>query len=197
MIKVLIADDYAIVRKGLKELIQEQADMKVVGEANNGLEALNMARENEWDVLVLDISMPLCSGLEVLQAVHLIKSQLPILMLSFYSEEQCGIQALKAGAAGYLNKGSALNQLIDAIRKVSVGGKYISPALAEHMIFGLDDEFSQTPHKRLSEREYEVMRRLAISKPVDTIARELVLSPQTVSTYRIRILQKLGLKKQL
>ena len=194
MIKVLIADDHSVVRKGLKQIIQEKADMVVGGEAVNGQEALEMVRKEEWDVLVLDVSLPLRNGMEVLQEVRRSKPRLPVLILSVYPEEQFGIRVLKAGASGYINKASALDDLVAAIRKVVGGGKYISPALAERFAFELSGDRAKAPHELLSDREYDVMRMMGAGKPPSEIAKELALSVKTISTYRSRVLLKLNLK---
>lgn len=194
MHKVLIADDHAVVRRGLKQFFQERTDMVVAGEASNGLEALEMVRREDWDVLVLDISLPLRNGMEVLQEVRRMKPHLPVLMLSVYPEEQFGLRVLKAGAAGYLNKASALDELVTAINRIVGGGKYISPALAERFAHELSGDLNRAPHELLSDREYDVMRMLGAGKPPGYIAQELVLSVKTISTYRARVLNKLNLK---
>ena len=194
MIKVLIADDHSVVRKGLKQIIQEKSDMIVAGEATNGTEALEMARKGDWDVLVLDVSLPQRNGMEVLQEVRRSKPHLPVLILSVYPEEQFGIRVLKAGAAGYMNKASALDELVAAIRKVVAGGKYVSPTLAERFAFELSGDLTKAPHELLSDREYDVMRMMGAGKPPSDIAKELALSVKTVSTYRSRVLLKLSLK---
>lgn len=194
MHKVLIADDHAVVRRGLKQFFQERTDMVVAGEASNGLEVLEMVRREDWDVLVLDISLPLRNGMEVLQEVRRMKPHLPVLMLSVYPEEQFGLRVLKAGAAGYLNKASALDELVTAINRIVGGGKYISPALAERFAHELSGDLNRAPHELLSDREYDVMRMLGAGKPPGYIAQELVLSVKTISTYRARVLNKLNLK---
>jgi len=194
MYKVLIADDHAVVRKGLKQFFHERIDITVAGEARNGLEALEMVRREDWDVLILDISLPLRNGMEVLQEVRRSKPRLPVLILSVYPEEQFGIRVLKAGAAGYLNKATALDELVTAINRVIAGGKYVSPALAERFAYELSGDLNRTPHEMLSDREYDVMRMLGAGKPPAHIAQELVLSVKTISTYRTRVLNKLNLK---
>ena len=168
--------------------------MVVAGEASNGLEVLEMVRREDWDVLVLDISLPLRNGMEVLQEVRRMKPHLPVLMLSVYPEEQFGLRVLKAGAAGYLNKASALDELVTAINRIVGGGKYISPALAERFAHELSGDLNRAPHELLSDREYDVMRMLGAGKPPGYIAQELVLSVKTISTYRARVLNKLNLK---
>lgn len=194
MIKILIADDHMVVRKGLKQIIQEQPDMYVGGEASNGQEVLNMVYREEWDVIILDISLPLRNGLEVLQAVRQFRPVLPVLVLSVYSEEQYGLRMLRSGAAGYMNKECALDQLIAAIHKVVNGGRYVSPVLAERLAFSASRDFTRAQHEYLSNREYDVLILMGSGKASKEIAQMLSLSVKTVSTYRSRILEKLGLQ---
>lgn len=194
MIKILIADDHPVVRKGLREIIEETSDMEVTDEASNGQEVLAKVFKKDFDVVLLDISMPGRSGLDILKEL---KSQLPkiaVLVLSIHPEEQYAVQVLKAGAAGYLTKKSAPEELVTALRKVSTGGKYVSPSLAEKLASALETGIEKPPHETLSAREYEVMRKIASGKTVTEIARELFLSPKTISTYRTRILEKMGMK---
>jgi DNA-binding NarL/FixJ family response regulator len=194
MIKVLIADDHTIVREGLKQILSETQDIKVLGEANNGSEIFPEIEEKDFDVLVLDITMPGRSGLDVLKQVKAIQPQLHILVLSMHPEDQYAIRVLRAGASGYLTKESASEQLISAIRKVAEGRKYISPTLAEKLASELNEGVEKPPHERLSDREYQVMCLLASGKTVKEISEELLLSVKTISTYRQRILQKMKLK---
>ena len=194
MIKILIADDHPVVRKGLREIIEETSDMEVADEASNGQEVLAKVFKKDFDVVLLDISMPGRSGLDILKEL---KSQLPklaVLVLSIHPEEQYAVQVLKAGASGYLTKKSAPEELVTALRKVSAGGKYVSPSLAEKLASALETGIEKPPHETLSAREYEVMRKIALGKTVTEIARELFLSPKTISTYRSRILEKIGIK---
>jgi two-component system invasion response regulator UvrY len=194
MIKILIADDHPVVRKGLREIIEETSDMEVADEASNGQEVLAKVFRKDFDVVLLDISMPGRSGLDILKEL---KSQLPklaVLVLSIHPEEQYAVQVLKAGASGYLTKKSAPEELVTALRKVSAGGKYISPSLAEKLASALETGIEKPPHETLSAREYEVMRKIALGKTATEIARELFLSPKTISTYRSRILEKMGIK---
>jgi len=191
MIKILIADDHAIVRRGLKQILEETSDLIVAGEASSGQEVLDMIRKEEFDMLVLDISMPGRGGLDVLKEVKSENPELPVLVLSMHPEEQYAVRVLKAGAAGYVTKESAPDELITAIRKVSRSGKYISLSLAERLAFDLDQDASQPLHNTLSDREYTVMCLLASGKTVTEIAKELCLSPKTISTYRTRILEKM------
>jgi two-component system, NarL family, invasion response regulator UvrY len=191
--KVLIADDHPVVRHGLKQILATDSDMTVVGEAKNGNEAMELARRLEWDVAVLDYSMPGRSGLELLSEIKREFPQRPVLVLSMHPEELHARRVLKAGGAGYMNKESAGEELAAAIRKVVTGGKYVSAALAERLAVELAPEAQKPPHETLSDREYRVMWMLASGKPINRIAKEMFLSPSTVSTYRVRILRKLGL----
>jgi len=194
MIKILIADDHAVVRQGLKQILGEIPDMTVVGEATTGLEVLEQARAVDWDVMVLDIAMPGRSGFDILLELRTEKPTQPILVLSMHAEDQYALRVLKAGASGYLTKESVPEELIQAIRKVVSGGKYISPTLAEKLAFEIGAPTDRPPHEALSDREFQVMRRIAAGKTVTQIAEELSLSVKTVSTYRARILQKMSLK---
>jgi DNA-binding NarL/FixJ family response regulator len=194
MIKILIADDHAIVREGFKQILSDTGDLIVAGEATNGQEVLELIRHEEWDLIILDIAMPGRDGLYTLKEVKREKSKIPILVLSIYPEEQYAVRALKAGAAGYLTKESAPEELIAAIRKVSQGGKYISAALAEKLAFDLEVDTEKPLHERLSDREYQVMLKIASGKTVKEIADEMSLSIKTISTYRVRALSKMGLK---
>lgn len=194
MIEVLIADDHAIVRRGLKQVLADSKDIVVAGEATNGREALELVQQRDWDVLVLDITMPGRSGLDILKDIRQFRPKLPILVLSMHAEEQFATRMLKAGADGYLNKESAPEELVKAIRKVHSGGKYVSPAQAERMIGALTDGQTGQPHETLSDREFEILCLIASGKTVSQIAKELSLSVKTVSTYRSRILEKMRMK---
>lgn len=194
MIKILIADDHPIVRKGLKEIIKDTPGMKVVDEASNGQEVLEKVSSTDFDVILLDISMPRRSGLDVLKDIKKQRPNLSVLVLSIHPEEQYAVRAFKAGASGYLTKESAPNELLAALQKVSTGGKYVSSSLAERLALALEEDFEKPPHETLSAREYEVMRKIAGGKTVSEIARELFLSPKTISTYRARILEKMYMK---
>jgi len=194
MIKILIADDHPIVRQGFKQVLSDTADLVVADEAGNGREVLSLAAKKDYDVILLDISMPGKNGLEVLKELKLTNPKIPVLILSIYPEEQYAIRALKAGAAGYLTKASAPDELISAIRKVSRGGKYISASLAEKLAYELDGEAEKAPHETLSDREYQILLMIASGKTVSSIAEEMCLSVKTVSTYRSRILDKMKLK---
>ncbi|MFC1964114.1 response regulator [Chloroflexota bacterium] len=194
MLKILIADDHAIVRQGLKQIVTETRDMIVAGEASNGLELLNKLKDEDYDVVVLDITMPGRNDIDILRQLRTERPGLPILMLSIHPEEQYALRALKAGASGYLTKESAPDELVVAIRKVSSGGKYISASLAEKLAFELEADREQAPHETLSDREYQVMCMIASGKTVMVIAEELILSEKTISTYRSRILEKMNMK---
>lgn len=194
MIRVFVADDHAVVRRGLVQILTETPDMVVAGEASTGREVLQAVRKHDYDVLVLDIAMPEGGGLEVLQQLQTLKPDLRVLILSMYPEKQYAVRALKTGAAGYLTKESVPDELIAAIRKVARGGKYVSQSLAEQLASELRGEVEKEPHKTLSDREFQVMILLAAGKSITDVAEELSLSVKTVSTYRTRILEKLNLK---
>ncbi len=194
MIRILIADDHAIVRKGLKQIISETQDMIVADEAGDGQEVLNKVRKDSFDMVLLDISMPGRTGLDILRELKAEKPRMPILVLSMYPEEQYAVRVLRAGASGYLTKESAPDELIAAIRKVSLGKKYITPSLAERLAFDLDIDSDKPLHETLSDREYQVLCLIASGKTVGEIAEKLSLSAKTISTYRARILEKMNMK---
>lgn len=191
---ILIADDHPVVRRGLKQILATEADMVVVGEAQNGHEALTLVRNLQWDVAIVDFSMPGRSGVDLLKEIKREHPDRPVLVLSMFSEELNATQVFRAGGAGYMNKESAGEELITAIRKVCSGGKYVSPTLAEKLATELSPGAEKPLHETLSDREYRVMWLLASGKQVNLIAQEMFLSPSTISTYRGRILKKLGLK---
>ncbi|HPC02948.1 MAG TPA: response regulator transcription factor [Syntrophales bacterium] len=193
-IRILIADDHPIVRAGFKQVLSETPDMQVTDEAGNGQEAMACVRKKKLDVVLLDISMPGRSGLEVLKELKDEKPKLPVLILSMYPEEQYAIRALRAGASGYLTKASAPNELISAIRKVAEGGKYVSATLGERLTEFLGSDMTRPPHELLSDREYQVMLMIASGKTVSSIAEDLCLSVKTISTYRTHILEKMRMK---
>ncbi len=197
MIKILIADDHAIVREGLKQIVAEQKDMHVTGEAANSTELFQLLQKGNWDVVVLDINMPGKSGLEALKEMKTRYTDIPVLVLSIYSEDQYGIRALKAGAAGYLKKVSAPEELVQAIRKIVAGGRYISESLAEKLASVLGHDQHILPHEKLSDREYHVLCQIATGKSAETIASELFISVHTVYSYRNRILEKMKLKSNV
>ena len=194
MIRIIIADDHPIVRAGMKQIISEAADLMVADEADDGRKLLNKIRAENFDLVILDITMPHKDGLDVLKQLQVEKPKLPVIVLSIHPEDQYALRVLKAGASGYVTKTSAPDELINAIRKVCRGGKYISPAIAERLAFQLGSDFGKMPHEALSDREYQVLCLLASGKTVSEIAAELALSVKTVSTYRTRILEKMNLK---
>jgi two-component system invasion response regulator UvrY len=193
-IRLLIGDDHAVVRKGMKQILAETKDIVVADEAGNGREVLEKVRKNDFDMVLLDISMPGRDGLEVLKELKSLKPKLPVLMLSMYPEEQYAVRSLRSGASGYLTKDSATDELISAIRKVSSGGKYVSASLAEKLVHKLGADVEKPLHEALSDREYQVMCMIASGKTVKEMGEELSLSVKTVSTYRSRILNKMRLK---
>ena len=192
MINVFIADDHAIVRQGLKQILSETPDVRVAGEAADAQTALRKALTQDWHVLVLDITMPGRSGLDVLRELTYYRPDLPVLVLSMHAEEQFAVRCLKAGASGYLTKESAPEELVEAIRKVVAGGKYVSTSLAETLASRMGEAGDQPRHAALSDREFQVMRMLAAGKTPTELASDLGLSVKTVSTYRARILDKMG-----
>jgi len=194
VLKALIADDHAVVRRGVKEILADAFDIAGFGEASTGAQVLELVRKQPWDILILDITIPGRNGLEVLKEVKHACPKLPVLVLSMHPEDQFAIRTLKAGAAGYLTKENAPEELIKAIRKVLSGGKYVSAALAERLATEVATEAGKPPHETLSDREYQVMRMIASGKAVGTIAEELALSVKTISTYRARVLEKMRLK---
>lgn len=194
MIKVLIAEDHAIVRKGLKQLLAETSDLVVSGEAASSQEALAELMKSDYDVVLLDITMPGGGGLSVLNELKSLKPDLAVLVLSMHPEDQYALRVLKAGASGYLTKDSAPEELIEAIRRVSQGGRYISAAVAERLASTLTTDLDNLPHETLSDREYQVMCMIAAGKTVNEIAHELCLSVKTISTYRSRLLEKMRMK---
>lgn len=195
MIKILIADDHTILREGLKRILSSSQDIVVTGEAANSKEVLSLVAKSSFDVILLDISMPGRSGLDIIREIRDYNKKCSVLVLSSYPEDQYALRVLKAGAAGYLTKESASEKLIDAIKKVSRGGKYITPFVAEMLAFELDKgNLGKAPHEKLSDREYEVMCMIASGKSVSDIARELSLSVKTISAYRARILAKMKMK---
>lgn len=194
MIKVLIADDHALIRKGLKQLLDDTDDMRMTGEAENGMQAIRMVDESPFDVVLLDISMPDKHGIDVLKQLKTNHPQLPVLMLSMHPEEQYALRSMKAGAAGYLNKQSAPLQLVTAIRQVASGKKYISTELAEQLANGLSQGYQELLHQTLSNREYQTLCLMASGKKLSEMAEIMSLSPKTVSVYRSRLLEKMKLK---
>ena len=193
MIRVLISDDHAILRRGLKEILMRELAGAVCGEAENAHEVLEQVQRQHWDLVSLDVTMPGPSGVDVLRDLKRLKPKLPVLVLSMHPEDQYGKRMLKAGASGYMNKDVAPDELIKAIHKVLGGGRYVSPALAEKLAVELGEESGRPAHETLSDREFEVLRMIASGKTVSEIADILHLSVTTVSTYRARILEKMNL----
>ena len=196
MIRVVLADDHKMVRTGLKEILADTGDIEVVGEATNGQEVMARVRELPLDLLVLDMSMPGRSGIELIRQVKAEKASLRILVLSMHSEEQYAVRALKAGASGYLTKESAADELVAAIRRIAGGGAYVTPETAQRLALGLDAAGEGPPHKALSDREMQVFHMIAGGKSVSEVADTLSLSVKTVSTHKTRIMQKLNVANQ-
>ncbi|HEY2918307.1 MAG TPA: response regulator transcription factor [Candidatus Binatia bacterium] len=194
MIHVIIADDHPVVRQGLTRILAEETDMVLAAEAATGQELLDKLDKTDCDVVLLDISMPGRGGLDILAELRRHYPKIPVLVLSVYPEDQFGLRVLKSGAAGYMNKEAACDQLVNAIRKVCSGGKYVSANLAEKIAADLAADSHLPPHELLSDREYQVMSLLASGKTVSEIARELCLSQKTISTHRARILEKMHMK---
>ncbi len=191
---ILIVDDHAVIHQGLRRILYDEFEGATFGEACHSQEALDLIRREPWDVVILDVNLPGRGGLDVLRQIRAERPKLPIIIFSMHSEEQFAIRALKGGASGYVAKDSASALLIEAIRKVISGGKYVSPALAEKLAANLGRDLSLAPHEILSDREFEVMRMIAAGKTTTAIADQFSLSVKTVSTYRTRILEKLQLK---
>ncbi|MGB7542879.1 MAG: response regulator transcription factor [Burkholderiales bacterium] len=196
MIRIVVADDHTIVREGLKQILSAAADLAVAGEAQNGQEVLQRVREMEFDLLLLDMSMPGKSGIELIKQVRIEKPKLHILVLSMHEEQQYAVRAIKAGAAGYITKESASAQLVSAIRKVAGGGAFISAAVAEQLALGAMPQTDGPPHTALSDREFQVFRLLVSGKAVSDIAGQLNLSVKTVSTHKARIMHKMNMSNQ-
>ena len=194
MIRVLVADDHALVRRGLRELLSETDDIRVEAEAATAAEALECVLRQALDVVVLDLSLPGRGGLDLLGEIKAARGDLPVLILTMHPEDQYAVRALKAGAAGYLTKESAPEKLVEAVRRAAAGGRYVSASLAEKLALHLDDARQREPHETLSDREFQVFRRLAGGRTVSQIADELSLSVKTVSTYRARILEKMAMQ---
>jgi DNA-binding NarL/FixJ family response regulator len=192
--RILICDDHPIVRKGLREILEQEGAPATIGEAASAAEGLELARKKPWDAVVLDITMPGRSGLELLKQLREERPNLPVLVLSVHPAEQYAIRVLRAGASGYLTKESAPDELVTAVRRIVRGGRYISPSVGETLVADLGRPAGQLPHHDLSDREFEIMLQLASGKRVSEIGAALNLSVKTVSTYRARILQKLNLK---
>lgn len=194
MKRILIIDDHEVVRSGVKKIFDQHLGEIIFGEASTRLEALKLARQQDWELAVLDLSLGNQSGLEVLKELKELRPRLPVLILSMHSEEQYARRAFKAGASGYITKDSSSTELAKAIDKVAAGGRYVTSALAERLVFDLGRNADRPPHQNLSDREYEVMRLIASGKTVTEIAELLSLSDKTISTYRARLLEKMAMK---
>jgi len=197
MINVLIADDHAVVRRGIRQIISEDPEIDVLGEASNADEIMAQLFDKQWNIIILDITMPGKNGLDVLIEIKRKRPEIKILILSMHPEEEIALRALKTGASGYLNKDSVPGELIKAIRKVYNGGKYISSALAESLAFNFEKDTGIPRYELLSEREFQVMCLIASGNTLSQIAEELSLSVKTVSTYRTRILDKMNMKSNV
>ena len=194
MLRIIIADDHPVVLKGLKEILSESFDDVIIDGTTTGYELMNNVQKNQYDLALLDISLPDINGLEVLKEINKKKPKLPVLIISMYPEEQYALRAIKAGARGYLTKRSASNELVLAVRKILSGKRYVSPAFAEKMLYDFESGTEKLPHERLSDRELQVLCMIGGGKAVNQIAEELHVSANTVRTYRTRILEKIGVK---
>ena len=194
MIKILVVDDHALIRKGIKQLLEDNHDVQVAGEAESGIQAINMMRKNHFDLVLLDISLPDKHGMDVLKQLKSEQVGIKIIVLSMYPEEQYGVRTLKAGAMGYINKQSAPEKLVGAIRHVISGKKYISEALSEQLLNNLIGESQDLMHQSLSNREYQTLCLMSSGKSLTEIAEIMKLSPKTVSVYRARMLEKMGFR---
>jgi DNA-binding NarL/FixJ family response regulator len=191
-IGVLLVDDHAVVRQGLRLMLSPASDIRIDGEASNALEAMQQIRPHAFDLVIADVSLPDCSGLELLRRIKDERPTLPVLMLSMHTEDAYAVRALQLGAAGYLTKTVDAAVLAEAIRKAAGGGKYVTPALAERLAMSLDAHSELAPHERLSEREFEVLRHIVAGTSLVEAASAMHLSPKTVSAYRARVLEKTG-----
>ena len=193
MIRVIIADDHDVIREGVKRILADQADIEVIAEARDGQGLLTLLQQQPCDVVVLDLAMPGRGGLEALKQLKGEYPKLPVLVLSMHPESQYAVRVVKAGASGYLTKANVSSQLVEALRKAAGGGRYITPSVAELLAGDIGDDDDGMLHKKLSDREFQVLRLIGAGKTVSEIAKELSLSVQTVSTYRAHILDKMGL----
>ena len=193
MIRILIADDHAIVRNGLARILEKDGKMKIVAECDNGTDALNWLRNNACDIALIDISMPGMNGIDLLKQLREEKPKLPVLVISIYSEDQYAVRLIRAGAAGYLTKGCAPAIVVEAVCQVASGKKYISPAVAEMLANEVGGSQNKLPHEILSDREYQIFLLIASAKTIAEIAGTLALSAKTISTYRARIMEKMRL----
>ncbi len=192
--RILLVDDHAIVREGLRRILADVFVDLECAEASTGAQAIDQVRAATWDLVVLDISIPGRGGLEILKDIHDLCPRLPVLMMTMYPEDQYALRALRAGASGYITKGSGAEDLVDAVKKVASGGKYVSPALAEHLASWLVTDVSKPRHEALSDRELQVLQMLAAGKSVKEIGFDLHLSEKTISTYRSRVLEKMSMR---
>ena len=192
MLRILIADDHPIVRRGLKQILYDEPDIAIVGEAQSSIEVFDLVRTQNWDAVILDITMPGRGGLDTLEELKRQYPDLPVLMLSMHPEDQYAARAFKAGAAGYMTKESAVDELIKAIRKITKGGRYVSEAFAEKLVTTMGAE--PPSHDNLSAREFQVMLRIASGQTLSQMAADMALSIKTISTYRTRILEKMQMK---
>ena len=196
-IRLLIVDDHTIVRHGLRQIVSETTDIRVAAEAGSSAEATRLLREHEYDMVLLDVSLPDKNGIEMLKQIKRDKPNLPVIMLTMHAEDEFGVRAIKAGASGYLNKKSAHLQLVTAIRQVAGGRRYLSPELAEELARSLSDNSEKLPHEMLSDREFDTLRMLARGKTLIEIGETMSISPKTVSVYRTRLLEKMQLKNNV
>lgn len=194
MTKILVVDDHAVVRQGVKQILNEQFQGAVIGEARNAEEMIDRIRKFTWDIVVLDVGMPGKSGLDALKDLKQVCPKLPVLVLSAYPEDQLARRMLKAGAAGYLTKDSAPSELVQALRKILAGGKFVSASMAELLVANLNDQAERPLHELLSDREYQVMCLIAVGKSLKEIADDLCVGISTINTYRARILEKMQMK---
>jgi two-component system, NarL family, invasion response regulator UvrY len=194
MVHILLADDHTIVRKGLKQILKEGMKATSFGEASNAIEALSLINKQEWNIAIIDLSMPGRSGLDLLKDIKAVRPKLPVLILSMHPEDQYALRVIKAGAYGYMTKDSAPEELVNAVKKILLGGKYVSPAVSKKLIDLVYEPKKTGNYESLSDREFEVMVEIASGKTVSEIAIKLSLSAKTVSTYRARILEKLQMK---
>lgn len=191
--KLLVIDDHAVVRKGLVQILDEASFTVQVHEAGRGEDVLDMVRSTPYDVIILDLHLPGMSGFQVLEQLQTVHPDIPVIILSMHDEEEYGVRVLRAGASGFVAKGTDPDVILDAVQRVATGKRYISPALAEHLLVALDTDADRSPHETLSDREFEVFRRIVDGQSVTEIGKELHLSVKTISTYRTRILEKLNM----
>lgn len=194
VIRVLVADDHAVVRKGLEQILSETPDIEVAAQASTGADVLRLVREQRFNAVILDVNLGTSNGLELLAEIKKERPELPVLVLTVYSAEQYAVRALRAGAAGFLTKESAPDQLVEAVRKIVTGGRYMSVEMAEQLAHWVADDRERRPHELLSDREFQILRMLASGKTVSQVADELSLSVKTISTHRMRLLKKMQMK---